>query len=116
MHNAADMMSGRGEREGGEGSGVKFVVSLGDNMGSHSPKTLSNESINRGGLVCVHMHSTARTVDGTSFYVTGKTHPGKPGIPACLALKADPPPSPPSHPHPYSLPFPLPLPLAPPLH
>ena len=36
--------------------------SLGVNMGSNSipPKTLSDESINRG-LVCVHMHFIART-------------------------------------------------------
>ena len=36
--------------------------SLGVNMGSDSipPKTLSDETINRG-LVCAHMHSIART-------------------------------------------------------
>ena len=36
--------------------------SLGVNMGSNSipPKTLSDESINRG-LVCAHMHFIART-------------------------------------------------------
>ena len=37
-------------------------LSLGVNMGSNSipPKTLSDESINRG-LVCAHMHFFART-------------------------------------------------------
>ena len=41
---------------------VEGIFSLGVNMGSNSipPKTLSDESINRG-LVCAHMHFIART-------------------------------------------------------
>ena len=56
--------------------------SLGVNMGSDSipPKTLSDESINRG-LVCAHMHSIARTqkilafMSRTGEYRQQKTHP-----------------------------------------
>ena len=42
--------------------------SLGVNMGSNSipPKTLSDESINRG-LVCAHMHFIARTQNILTF-------------------------------------------------
>ena len=42
--------------------------SLGVNMGSGSipPKTLSDESINRG-LICAHMHSIARTREILTF-------------------------------------------------
>ena len=48
--------------------------SLGVNMGSNSipPKTLSDESINRG-LVCAHMHFIARTQKILTFMATKNT-------------------------------------------